>query len=51
MAQKNATPTKDQKRSIRNAGLNPVFWVVIRVLDHRLIILHRLTGKVQVIDK
>lgn len=51
MAQKNATPTKEQKESILKAGMNPLAWTVMKELTRRLIIRHRLTGKVRVIDK
>lgn len=51
MAQKNATPSKEQKESIIKSELNPLLWTVMKELKHALVIRHRLTGKVRVIDK
>ena len=51
MAQKNATPTKEQARVIRKNGLAPALWVVIKDFPHSLIIKGRITGEFRVIDK
>lgn len=45
MAQKNATPSK------LLAVLNRLFWVVLQDLNHSLIVKHRITGEVKVINK
>lgn len=51
MAQKNASPNKAQAEIIRRNGLNKLAWVVIRELNHTLIVRHRITGEVKVLDK
>lgn len=51
MAQKNATPSKEQARHIKANGLLPIEWVVMKDLIHSMIIRHRITGEVKVIDK
>ena len=51
MAQKNATPTKEQQEIIKRNGLQPLTWTVIQDLNHSMIVKHRITGEVKVIDK
>ena len=51
MAQKNATPTRKQQEIMRKNGVNSVLDVVIKELDHSIIIKHRITGNVKVLDK
>jgi hypothetical protein len=51
MAQKNATPTRDQQASIKAAGLNHMYWTVLKELPSSLIIKHRITGEVKYINK
>ena len=51
MAQKNTTPNKDQARIIKANGLTPIEWVVMRDLNHSMIIKHRITHEVKLIDK
>ena len=51
MAQKNATPTREQAVSIRRARLNPCDWVVVKELKLTLIIRNRWTSVVKLIDK
>jgi hypothetical protein len=51
MAQKNATPTREQQASIKAAELNPIYWVVLKDLPSSLIIKHRWTGEVKYINK
>lgn len=50
MAQKNATPSRQQEVLKRN-GLSPLLWVVIKELNHSMIVKHRFTGEIKVIDK
>lgn len=51
MAQKNASPSKAQAEVIKRNGLNALTWVVIRDLNHSMIVKHRITGDIKVIDK
>ena len=41
MAQKNATPSRAQQEVMRKAGLNSILWVVIKDLQHSMIVKHR----------
>jgi hypothetical protein len=51
MAQKNATPTREQQASIKAAELNPLMWTVLKELPSSLIIKHRITDEVKLIKK
>ncbi len=51
MAQKNATPTKEQAAVIERHGLKKAFWVVVKELPNSLIITNRFTGEFKVIEK
>ena len=51
MAQKNASPTKEQVRVLEKNGLNKLTWVVIQDFSKSMIIKHRVTGEVKHIDK
>lgn len=51
MAQKNASPNKVQAEIITRNGLNKLTWVVLKELDHVLIVKHRITGEVKTIPK
>lgn len=51
VAQKNATPTKEQKESISKCGLQPVMWVVVKELHHSMIIRNRVTSEFKMIEK
>ena len=51
MAQKNATPTKEQAEVLKRHGLNPAFWVVVKDLPNSLIIKKRAVGDFKVINK
>lgn len=51
MAQKNATPSKKQQEIMRKNGINSILFVVVKELDHKLIVKHRITGDVKVLDK
>lgn len=51
MAQKNACSVKQQLDIIKRNKLNPALYVVIQDLGHSLIIKHRITGDIKVLDK
>ena len=51
MAQKNATPSKEQQEIIKRNGLKPVCWTVVQDLHQSMIIRHRITGEVKLISK
>ena len=51
MAQKNATPTKEQKAVMEKRGLKPAFWAVVNETPRSLIVKQRVTGEFKVIDK
>lgn len=51
MAQKNATPRKEQQQAIKRAGLRSHHWTVIQELRRSLIIRNRITGEVKLIGK
>jgi hypothetical protein len=51
MAQKKATPTKEQQSIMRSRGLDPADWTVCHDLNHVLVIHHRYTPTVRVIKK
>lgn len=51
MAQKNATPSKKLQEIIKKNKLNPALYVVIKELEHSIIVKHRITGNVKVLDK
>ena len=51
MAQKNATPSKVQAEIMKRNGLNPLAWTVLQDLKYSLIVRHRITGEVKLIDK
>lgn len=51
MAQKNATPSKEQQETIKRNGLQPMCWTVMQDLNQSMIVRHRITGEVKVIDK
>ena len=51
MAQKNATPTKEQKEVLAKNSLRPELWVVVKGLPGSLIIKQRITGEFRVINK
>ena len=49
--QKNATPSKVQQEVLKKNGLNALEWVVIKELNHSMIVNHRFTGEVKLINK
>ena len=51
MAQKNATPSKEQQVTIAKAGLNPAYWTVIKETLYSMIIRHCETKEVKLIGK
>lgn len=51
MAQKNATPTKEQKVVLQRHNLQDYLWTVMKDFEHSLMIRHRITGEVRVLDK
>ena len=51
MAQKNATPSKQMQDIIKRNKLNPALYVVMKELNHSIIVKHRITGDVKVLDK
>ena len=51
MAQKNATPTRQQQEVLKRNGLIAITWVVIKELNHSMIVKHRITGEIKVIEK
>ena len=51
MAQKNATPTQVQQKSIKAAGLNAAQWVVVKELPSQLIIRNRDTNEHRLIAR
>ena len=51
MAQKNATPCKQQLETIKKNGLNPALFVVLQDLQYSMIIKNRFTGEVRMINK
>ena len=51
MAQKNATPSKEQQAVMKRNDLQPACWTVLQDLHHSMIVRHRITGEVKVIDK
>lgn len=51
MAQKNATPNKAQQEILKKNDLNPLCWVVQQDGIHTMIVRHRVTGEVKLINK
>lgn len=51
MAQKNATPSKEQQAVMKRNDLQPACWTVLQDLHNSMIVRHRITGEVKVIDK
>lgn len=51
MAQKNATPSKEQQHYLKAVGLRPMEWVVVKELPSSMIIKHRISGEFKHIDK
>ena len=51
MAQKNATPTRQQAEYIRRSGRDPLYYTVVRELPNSLIVIDRMTQTVEIITK
>ena len=51
MAQKNATPTKEQKDILERNGLKAMCWTVIQDFQHGMIVRNKLTGDVKMLNK
>lgn len=51
MAQKNATPTREQQAAMKRGGLKPEWWTVVRDLTYSLIVRNKLTGEFKYIEK
>lgn len=51
MAQKNATPTKEQARIMEKNGLKSACWVVVKEMPRSMIVKHRITGEFRMIEK
>lgn len=51
MAQKNATPTKEQAAVMKRHKLSPVCWVVTKEHEKALVVMHRITREFRCIAK
>lgn len=51
MAQKNATPTRDQQAAIKRAGLDPREWTVKKELPSQLIIINLIDSEFKMVSK
>lgn len=50
-AQKNATPTKEQQIVLEKAGLSSHLWTVLKDYQYSMIVRHRVTGEVKLVNK
>ena len=48
---KKPDPNQCQTEAIKKAGLKPFCWEVLQDMNHSMIVKHRVTGEVKVIDK
>lgn len=51
MANKNAVLTEEQKKVMKKNDLNHVCWMVLKDLTHSMIVKHKITGEVKLLDK
>ncbi len=51
MAQKNATPTKEQQAVLARHGLQALSWVVIKEFPNSMIVKNRFTGEFKHLGK
>ena len=51
MAQKNATPNKNQKALLRRQGLNPDNYTVLKELNYALFLIDRRDKSIKIINK
>ena len=49
--QKHATPSKAQQEVIRKNGYNPALYTVLKDYRKFLLVRHRITGEVMMLDK
>lgn len=49
--QKRATPSKRHGEIMKKHGMSPVLWYVRKELGFTLVLIHRVTGEVRVIEK
>lgn len=45
------TPTKEQTQALKKAKLNTATWGVLKEMNNSLIVKHRITGEIKVIEK
>lgn len=45
------TPTKEQTLAMKKAKLNTATWGVLKEMNNSLIVKHRITGEIKVIEK
>ena len=43
--------TRNQKKALAAVGLNPENWLVVKNLEDRLIVIHRISGKTRTIER
>ena len=48
---KKVAPSEAQKEALKHNGLNVLVWVVIKELGRSMIVMHRFTGEVRLIEK
>ena len=51
MAQKNATPTKEQQTLLKSAGLSALNWTVVKDFPNSMIVKCRITGEFKLVEK
>ena len=51
MAQKNATPSREQQEILRRNYLDPLHWTIVRDLRYSMIIRNRQSGETRVVCK
>lgn len=51
MAKKNETLSKQQTEILKRNHLTPLCWAVLQDLNHSMIVKHKVTGEIKVIDK
>ena len=51
MAQKNATPNREQAAILRRNGLDPHYWTIVKELHLTLIVRNRVTYEVKLVNK
>lgn len=43
--------TREQKKTVEAAGLNPQNWLAVKNTNQSLVIIHRLSGKTRTIER